>query len=496
MNTDRTRRHVEELWDDSIVPELVEYIRIPNKSPHFDPDWAEHGYMDDAVAHMVRWCEAHPIPGMQLEVVRLPGRTPLIFIEVPGEGDDCLLLYGHLDKQPEMSGWRDGLGPWTPKLEGDRLYGRGGADDGYAIYASLAALGALHEQGIPHARCVVIIEACEESGSYDLPHYIEALRPRIGTPSLVVCLDSGCGDYERLWCTTSLRGFAGGTLEVEVLREGVHSGDAGGVVPSTFRILRALLSRLEDERDGRILVDALHVQIPPPRRQQARETAAVLGERIHAHFPFVAGAGPTTTDPVELVLNRTWRPALEITGAAGAARDRKRGQRGPPPHRRQALDAAPANLRFAGRSEHDAHGPGARPASRGAGALLGRAGGVGLGGTAGRSVARPCGAPGLQDLVRPGSGVHGRRRLHPLHGDARRAVPAGAVPHHRSPRSRIQCPRAERVPAHPHRKTRHLLRGGSHRRSSRPRGEFLSASGRPRWAPLRRRAGPRRGLPG
>ena len=317
MNADRIRRHVGELWDDSIVPELVEYIRIPNKSPHFDPDWAERGHMDAAVAHMVRWCEEHPIEGMELEVVRLPGRTPLIFIEVPGEGSDCLLLYGHLDKQPEMSGWRNGLGPWTPKIEDDRLYGRGGADDGYAIYASLAALGALHEQGIPHARCVVIIEACEESGSYDLPHYIEELRARIGTPSLVVCLDSGCGDYERLWCTTSLRGLAGGTLEVEVLHEGVHSGDAGGVVPSTFRILRALLSRLEDASDGRIVVDALHAQIPPQRRRQAEEAAAVLGERFHARFPFVAGAGPISSDPVELVLNRTWRPALEITGATG-----------------------------------------------------------------------------------------------------------------------------------------------------------------------------------
>ena len=325
MNADRTRRYVEALWDDSIVSEIAEYIRIPNKSPHFDPDWAEHGYMDEAVAHMVRWCEAHALDGMRLEVLRLPGRTPLVFIEVPGEGGDCLLLYGHLDKQPEMSGWRDGLGPWTPEIEDGRLYGRGGADDGYAIYASLAALGALHEQGVPHARCVVLIEACEESGSYDLPYYLDALRERIGTPSLVVCLDSGCGDYERLWCTTSLRGLAGGTLRVEVLREGVHSGDAGGVTPSTFRILRRLLSRLEDERDGRIVVDALHAQIPPQRRAQAEEAAAVLGDRLYTRFPFVDGAGPTTTDPVELVLNRTWRPALEITGASGLPEPRDAG---------------------------------------------------------------------------------------------------------------------------------------------------------------------------
>ena len=317
MDAERIRRHVDALWDDSIVPELVEYIRIPNKSPHFDPDWAEHGYMEAAVSHVVRWCEAYAPEGTALEVVRLPGRTPLIFMEVPGEGDDCLLLYGHLDKQPEMSGWRDGLGPWTPKIDGDRLYGRGGADDGYAVYGSLAALGALREQGAPHARCVVIIEACEESGSYDLPHYLEALRPRIGAPSLVVCLDSGCGDYERLWCTTSLRGLAGGTLGVEVLEEGVHSGDAGGIVPSTFRILRRLLSRIEDERDGRIVLDSLHAQIPPARRVQAGEAAAVLGRRVHERFPFVDGAGPATADPVELVLDRTWRPALEITGAGG-----------------------------------------------------------------------------------------------------------------------------------------------------------------------------------
>lgn len=317
MNVEATRRYVEGLWDDSIVPELAEYIRIPNKSPDFDPDWAAHGYMDEAVSHMVRWCEAHAVPGMEIEVVRLPGRTPLIFIDIPGTGDDCLLLYGHLDKQPEMAGWRDGLGPWTPKHEGNRLYGRGGADDGYAIYASIAAIGALHEQCVPHARCVVVIEACEESGSYDLPHYIKALRPRIGSPSLVVCLDSGCGDYDRLWCTTSLRGLAGGTLEVDVLREGVHSGDAGGVAPSTFRILRLLLSRLEDERDGRILLDALHVPIPRRRREQAKDAAAVLGERVHTRFPFVAGAGPAIGDPAELVLNRTWRPALEVTGAEG-----------------------------------------------------------------------------------------------------------------------------------------------------------------------------------
>jgi acetylornithine deacetylase/succinyl-diaminopimelate desuccinylase-like protein len=324
MDADRIAAHIGGLWDDEIVPQLVEYIRIPNKSPMFDPDWQKHGHMEDAVTLMTRWAEKHlpSLPGATLEVVRLEGRTPLILIEVPGtdgkpQGEDCVVLYGHLDKQPEMTGWAEGLGPWIPVLKGDKLYGRGGADDGYALFGSLAALLALQDQGVLHARCVVMIEACEESGSYDLPHYVDHLMPRIGKPSLVVCLDSGCGDYERLWLTTSLRGMAAGTLTVKVLAEGVHSGDASGIVPSSFRILRRLLSRLEDEATGRITPAALQAAIPEERVSQAKRAAEVLGDAVFSKFPFPAGMRPVTEDRAELVLNRTWRPQLAVTGIAG-----------------------------------------------------------------------------------------------------------------------------------------------------------------------------------
>jgi acetylornithine deacetylase/succinyl-diaminopimelate desuccinylase-like protein len=283
--------------------------------------------MDAAVELMTTWARAQDVPGMQVEVVRLDGRTPLIFIDIPasadaGTGDDCILLYGHLDKQPEMTGWDDDLGPWTPVLKGDRLYGRGGADDGYAIYGSLAAILALREQGIPYARCVVMIEACEESGSYDLPAYVDHLAPRIGRPSLVVCLDSGCGNYEQLWCTTSLRGLAGGNLTVKVLEEGVHSGDASGIVPSSFRILRQLLSRIEDEATGRVLIEGMQVEIPADRLAQAKTCADVLGTAVYDKFPFLPGMAPMHApdkpdDLTELVLNRTWRPALSVTGVDG-----------------------------------------------------------------------------------------------------------------------------------------------------------------------------------
>lgn len=309
--------HVEAVWNESIVPSLIEYVKIPNKSPHFDPKWRENGHMAKAVALIEAWCRARPIAGLKVEVVAAGDRTPIIFMEIPGTTDDTVLLYGHLDKQPEMVGWSEGLGPWTPVLRGERLYGRGCADDGYAAFASLTAIEVLQRQKVPHARCVVLIEACEESGSYDLPFYVDKLAARIGTPSLIVCLDSGCGNYEQLWGTTSLRGIVTGNLTVEVLSEGVHSGDASGIVPSSFRIMRMLLSRLEDEKTGRVLPPEFHAEVPKDRIEQARAVAEALGKDVYAKFPLVPGLKTMHEDLTELVLNRTWRPALSITGAGG-----------------------------------------------------------------------------------------------------------------------------------------------------------------------------------
>ena len=321
LDAARLGQFVDRKWEDEIVPRLVDYIAIPNKSPMFDPDWLAHGHMDQAVALMENWARAQDIPGMALEVVRLEGRTPLIYIDVPASGEavgeDCVLLYGHLDKQPEMTGWDEDLGPWKPVLKGDKLYGRGGADDGYAIFGSLTSVMALQAQGVAHARCVILIEACEESGSYDLPAYVDHLAERIGKPSLVVCLDSGCGNYEQLWCTTSLRGLAGGNLRVDVLEEGVHSGDASGIVPSSFRLLRQLIDRIEDEATGRMKLEGLYVDIPAERLAQAEKVAQVLGDEVFDKFPMVDGLKPMGEDNVQRVLNRTWRPALSVTGIDG-----------------------------------------------------------------------------------------------------------------------------------------------------------------------------------
>jgi acetylornithine deacetylase/succinyl-diaminopimelate desuccinylase-like protein len=312
-------------WDEQIVPALTDYIAIPAKSPMFDANWQRHGHIERVVRDAASWVERQRVSGLKLEVVRIEGRTPVIFFEAPATkpgSTDTICLYGHLDKQPEFDGWRNDLGPWTPKYDNGKLYGRGSADDGYAVYASLTAIMALDKHAIARPRCVGIIESCEESGSTDLPAYIDVLKARLGNVRLVVCLDSGAGNYDQLWLTTSLRGMVSGVLRVEILSEGVHSGDASGLVPSSFRILRQLLDRLEDARTGQLLPESFHCAIPGERIEQARHTATILKDEVWRRFPWACGgdagpALPTTTDPVEALINRTWRPTLSVTGADG-----------------------------------------------------------------------------------------------------------------------------------------------------------------------------------
>jgi acetylornithine deacetylase/succinyl-diaminopimelate desuccinylase-like protein len=323
------------------VGQLSRYIAIPAKSPMFDPDWAQHGLIDLVVQNAFEWVHAQKVEGLTLEIIRLPGRTPVLFFDVaanPGATENTaphqentrariqtVLMYGHLDKQPEFTGWRADLGPWTPKYEDGKLYGRGGADDGYAIYAAITAIQAIKTQQVAHPRIVGLIETCEESGSYDLLPYIDTLRERLGDVGLVICLDSGAGNYDQLWLTNSLRGNVTGVLKVEVLTEGVHSGDASGLVPSSFRILRHLLDRLEDSASGRLLPASFHCEVPADRLAQAKITAAILGDEVFKRFPWAhsdcGGSSqtmlPTTQDPLQALLARTWTPTLSVTGAQG-----------------------------------------------------------------------------------------------------------------------------------------------------------------------------------
>lgn len=317
MDLENLRTAIGATWRDSILERLTRYVRIPNKSPVFDPAWEANGHMDAAAQLMADWCRAQPVPGMRVEVRRLPGRTPVLLVDVPGELPGSVLLYGHLDKQPEFTGWLPGLGPWEPVLRDGKLYGRGAADDGYAVFSSLTAISALKAQRVALPRCVLLIEASEESGSIDLPAHLEALGDAIGNPSLVICLDAECGNYEQVWCTTSLRGNLVGLLHVRVLEEGVHSGMATGIAATPFRIVEQLLARLESPINGGLLLDELSVAIPQDRRAQMQAAARVLGESVAGKLPWASGVRAVSNDPVELLVNSTWKATLAVTGADG-----------------------------------------------------------------------------------------------------------------------------------------------------------------------------------
>jgi len=325
MNNEHLKNYLNNFWDNNITPTLIDYIKIPNKSPAFDSNWEANGHMDRVLDLAVSWTKEHMPMGGKLTIKHTVGRTPLILVDLPGEKDGNVLMYGHLDKQPEMEGWDEGLGPWKPVLKDEKLYGRGGADDGYALFASIGVVNALQEQNIPLPRILILIEFCEESGSPDLPHYIDLCSETIGSPNLVVCLDSGAGDYERFWTTTSLRGLVGCTMRVDVLSEGVHSGSASGLVPSSFRVARELLSKIEDPKTGSVLVDSLHTEIPEHRIKEVEKMVSILGSSVVEDFPFVDSMKPSTGDLVEAVLRSTWRPALSVVGADGLPEGEKAG---------------------------------------------------------------------------------------------------------------------------------------------------------------------------
>ena len=311
---------VRRLWSAEILPSLSELVAIPALSPGFDPRWATTGQLAAAVEHMREWLAKRDLPGARLEVLSLPDRSPVLILDLPatdGVETGTALLYGHLDKQPPVGGWGEGLGPWTPVLRDGRLYGRGAVDDGYAGYAAAAAIEAVRAAGGKHGRCVVLLETGEESGSPDLPAYLEHLRADLGDVSLVVCLDSGGNDYERLWLTSSLRGMVSVDVTVRVLDSGQHSGIASGVVPSSFRIMRTLLDRLEDARTGEILVPEMNVEIPANRLAEVRAAVQAAPGSIKGAFPLAGGTQTVVDDEVELVLNNSWRPTLSVIGASG-----------------------------------------------------------------------------------------------------------------------------------------------------------------------------------
>lgn len=313
---------VEALWYEEAMPSLLEYLRIPNQSPAYDPEWETNGLMMEALVEVKSWAEALGVEGLTLDVMVEPGKPPLLYGEIEARNSSqskSVLLYSHLDKQPPLTEeWSEGKGPYDPVIEDGKLYARGAVDDGYAFYSYLVAVKVMQQEGISHPRFVLLAECEEESGSPNLEYYLNELLPFIGMDvGIVVVLDSGAGDYERMYLTVSLRGIVSGSLSVNVLDEGLHSGSFGGIVASSFRRLRTVMDHIEDSETGAVLIPEFHTEIPRERLEQAAEYASVVGEGVYNEIPFAAGAGPVTEDVEELVINKSWRPSMAVVGAAG-----------------------------------------------------------------------------------------------------------------------------------------------------------------------------------
>ena len=304
-------------WQKSILPALIKYLKIPNSSPAFDPLWEQNGYIEDAVNVVVKWCKKNAAIGMKTEILRAKGRTPCILIDIPGKLAKQVLYYGHLDKQPAATGWLPGLGAYKPVLQNNKLYGRGAADDGYAVFTAIASVIALQQQRLPHPNIQILIECSEESGSIDLPYYIDKYISKIINPDLVICLDSGCGNYEQLWLTTSLRGMITGVLEVAVLTEGMHSGMAAGIVPSAMQIMQQQLANVTIPGSTTLAIPALNAVIPKIRQQQIITTANILKDSVYSDFSFVKDVQPLHSSHAELLSKQTWQNAYEIIGIDG-----------------------------------------------------------------------------------------------------------------------------------------------------------------------------------
>ena len=318
VDLDRLIERADELWEDSIIPSLSEFIGIEALSPGFEPDWELKGELNSAIELFSSWLVDQELDGMAYKIHQIEGRTPVLLVTVEGTGPGEVIFYSHLDKQPSREHlWSEGLHPLKAVRRDPWLFGRGALDDGYGGYVCVTALKMLQEQGVPYPRSHFLIETCEESGSYDLPPYLDELTQELGNPNLIVVLDSGGPDYEHIWVTEALRGLVAGTLSVQVSNEGVHSGMSGGVIPSSFRIQRILLDRVEDSNSGEILIPEMHVEISDKVRKEAEDLGGLLGDELWSQLPVVDNLKPQNEGAAEILLDMNWRPAMSVIGADG-----------------------------------------------------------------------------------------------------------------------------------------------------------------------------------
>ncbi|CAI2368334.1 unnamed protein product [Moneuplotes crassus] len=316
MDTEKSKKFIEDNFQSMFLDPISEFIKVPNLTPSFDPEFQTNGLIEQAIDNVKGYAESMDIPGLKFHVHNEEGRAPMALIEIPGNGKKNIMVYGHLDKQPHMEGWTEGTGPTTPTIIGDKLYGRGSTDDGYVSFATLTAVKNILDQGQEIPRIVLVLEAEEESGSKDLVYLLEKCKDIIKTPDVCLCCDSGALDYKTLWLTSSLRGSMGMNVKVSIAKDAFHSGICGGAMPETFRIANNLLDRLEDPITKRM--EKFEVEIEDRFKEEAKNIVGLVGTDLYKDFKLLEGCRPIHHDNLEeMYLNINWRPALAVCGADG-----------------------------------------------------------------------------------------------------------------------------------------------------------------------------------
>jgi len=300
---------------------LMNLVRVPNLSPDYDKEFLTNGLIMKAIDVTKAWMETQGIKGLQSTVYHDPGRWPLLRVDIPAfnGGSRHILCYGHLDKMPHLdaAGWSEGLSATNPVIRGPKVYGRGTNDDGYNSFLVITALRYLEEHNLPHPKITILLETGEESSDEEITRYLHDLHDSIGDVDLICILDAESQDYETVWMCKSLRGVVAGVLSVKHLAVPCHSGMATGLVPSTFRIARELISRIENEKTGEILFPEAHVEIPQNRIDQCNAIAAHLGQGSVEIVTLLPGAKYLSEDFGQLLLNKAWKPGLAVTGQRG-----------------------------------------------------------------------------------------------------------------------------------------------------------------------------------
>jgi acetylornithine deacetylase/succinyl-diaminopimelate desuccinylase-like protein len=271
-----------------------------------DPDYLTNGLVQKCMEQVDGEIQKLGVKGLSKKIYHAENNLPMVVYVVEGsEGvDKNVLIYGHLDKQPYGAGWE--TDPTDPVIKNGKMYGRGGGDDGYAPFSAMLAIKAAQDQGVKMPRVAVVLETEEESGSPNLIPLLKAASDTIGKPDVCFCMDSGAFDYNQLWMTSSLRGICILDLTVQCGKDSYHSGEVGGIVPETFRVVRQLIDRLDNSVTGEVCPELL-VETPDWKKKEAEYMVSIAGESLCNKYGVVDGCKYVNQeDLVKLYLGNNW----------------------------------------------------------------------------------------------------------------------------------------------------------------------------------------------